>query len=132
MELSEQRKEDIATYVASCIWPLNPTGSLAKTIDTFIDTEKNRAPEYVAETIGAKYIDYFNKWQNEHDGQEEKYIGKDDKLLDAYSFLIKRGYMQEYAIAKKSRDFYLFGLKSKDELTESLNAFNTKMSHGRK
>ena len=132
IDLTQERRDYIREWVTDNVWILNPTGQYERVIELFIDLEISHSPTYTTEIIGKRYIDYFNKWINEHEGIEERYIGKDDKLLDIFSFLNKRWYEREFAIAKKGRDFYLFGIKSKDELLASLTQFNTRMSHGRK
>jgi len=131
-ELRAERIAEITEYFVDNIWELNPSGNFDQIINIFCEVERIYYPTWTCEKVGQRYIDYFNKWQLEHIDQEEKYIGKDDKLMDIIAFITRRGYEKEYAIVKKGRDFYLFGNDTKESLLSSVGKFNEKMSHGRK
>ena len=131
-EISEKRHAEIIKYVDLYIWRLNPSGSEEKVANIFCSVEKANSPTYTAEKIGQRYIDYFNKWTTEHSDQEERFIGKDDKLMDPYSFMIKRMYENEFSIVRKPRDYYLFGNMLKNDLMIAVTAYKEGIKHGRK
>ena len=132
IEISIERKDAIKNYIFPKIWALNPTGNFEQVSDYLVEKEKLLSPRYTAEIICQKYVDYYNKWSYEHDGQEERYISKDDKLIDIYQFLVKNMFHNDYSVARKGRDQYLFGDWSKEKLQQSVDEFLRKMSYGRK
>lgn len=129
--MTDERAQIVRDYIYKNVWVLNDSGDFDKVVRIFIDVESVR-PEWTAEKVGKRYIDYWNKWMIENEGTEEKYIPKEKKLVSIYDFIVKRMYMEEFNIQRKGRDFYLFGNKSKEELRDSLYLFKNSIANGRK
>ena len=129
--MTDERISEINNYVYAKVWKLNASGEFDKVARLFVDVENTR-PEWPAEKVGQKYIDYFNKWMTENEGTEERFIAKEKKLVSIYEFIVTRKYHEEFNIIRKGRDFYLFGDETHESLKASLYVFVNSISHGRK
>lgn len=124
MEISEITDE----MIEKKYFNINPVGNLSVIIRTVRHKLEN-ASEFKVEgkdltldILADKYMRYVEYHKKKY-GTDEKYIPKTEKLADPYEYIEKNMFYTTYGKSRDSRDRYLFGDMTEDELRNSLNKF---------
>jgi len=107
---------------------LNPQGHVLQAWTNILyqrnNGEKNSQGEPLTlEDLIQSYTDYLIYWNRTFANLDEKFIPKDNKLMNPEEFISRRAYHNLWNSAITSRDLYLFGRTTEAYRDEKLNKF---------
>jgi len=107
---------------------LNPKGNILSAWTNLIyqvnnDIKNAHGDRLVLEDLIESYQKYLIYWKRSFAQQDEKFISKENKLMDPESFIMTRSYQSIWNATRTTRDEYLFGDTSESYRDTKLTEF---------
>ena len=124
-------KKDLAALLSLC--PTEASGVTESIIKLIVDKggKTIQGEDITFELISKRYKSYYLWWKSKFGKRDEQYVAGKDKLKSLYDFCMEGWYGNEYKIEESSRDYYLFGSKTPEELIDITNNFIKRYKDGR-
>jgi len=76
----------------------------------------------------SKFNSYLNHWNTLYSKKaKDGFLSKENALMDLTQFIVSKSYLKTFELPLDSRDYYLFGGKSVDELRKQLQQFKEEL-----